>query len=404
VDSRAACTALLCVLCAPALSLCQQPQEVRLSNELTYLYAEPPASAAAPHPLLVLLTTSDFWKQWQLPVAERGWSLVVAPLLGPNDASARAIQAILQDFRKRSKADAMRTYLAGDPEATAVVFYLASRVPDLWAAALAIQGNPKPAIDSGRLFAANTQLVPVLWVSSLENQALKTAGYHLERPSQANFTSKDALDWLAGQQRDPFPSKIDCETGTPEFARCYWAEMTQLDPARRNDVLPSSRVPPGSGASLALGGFGFDPTLPGPGLVVGWLPPNYQGPLKLEDRLVAIAGKQIRDARQYLEFMDQATEEKAVAVMIQRGKQHLRIETRIVLPKPEEKVSARLQAEFLSDTRELLIISRGVAQLRLTLPPYWVPCPISWNGLAAGKADQPGCWTITEGGQARRCP
>lgn len=396
---------LLCVLCASAVSRCQQPpQEIRLSNEVAYLYAEPPAAAAEPHPLLVFLTTGDAWKQWQSQLAERGWSLVVTPLTSPNDTSARAIQAILQDFRKRSKTDATRSYLASAPEATAAVFYLASRVPDLWAAALAVQGNPKPAIDSGRLFAANTQLVPVLWISTLENQALKAAGYNLERPSQATSTLKEALDWLAGHQRDPFPPKIDCESGTQEFARCYWAEMTQLDPARRNDVLPSSRVPPGSGASLALGGFGFDPTLPGPGLVIGWLPQNYNGSLKLEDRLVAIAGKEIRDARHYLEFMDQAREEKAVAVMIQRGKQRLRIDTRIVLPKPEEKVSARLQAEFLSDTRELLIISRGVAQLRLTLPPYWVPCPISWNGLAAGKADSPGCWTLTEGGGARPCP
>jgi hypothetical protein len=393
----------LCVLCASAVSLGQQPQEIRLSNEVAYLYAEPPTAAAEPRPLLVFLTSGDSWKQWQPQLAERGWSLIVSSLTSPTDASARAIQAILRDFQKRSKVDGTRTYLTGDPEASAAVFYLASRVPDLWAAALAIQGDPKPAIDSGRLFAANTQLVPVLWISPLEDQALKAAGYNLERPAKTAFTSRDALDWLGGHQRDPFPPKIDCESGTPEFARCYWAEMTKLDPARRNDVLPSTRVPPGSGASLALGGFGFDPAQPGPGLAIGWLPQNYQGPLKLEDRLVAIAGAPIRDPRQYLEFMDQAREEKPVVVTIQRGKQRLRVDTRIVLPKRDEKVSARLQAEFLSDARELLIISRGVAQLRLTLPPYWVPCPISWNGLAAGRADSPGCWILAEGGTAQRC-
>src|SRR5204862_1221910 len=100
-----------------------------------------------------------------------------------------------------------------------------------------------------------------------------------------------------------------------------------------NDVLKSTRVQPGAGASLDLGGFGFNTQAEGPGVLVTWLPERYSGPLKLNDRIVSIGGKKIRDARDYVEQMDQTTEEKPVAVMVQRGKDHIRLETRVVLPK-----------------------------------------------------------------------
>lgn len=369
---------------------------------MSYLYWEAPA-AAEPRPLLVFLAAADYWKSWQPHIAERGWSLVVPSPLSPTDGAAKALEAILEDFQQRSRVDSRRVFLAGHGEGSFAVFYFAARVPDLWAAALAIEGSPKPAIDSNRLFAANTQLVPVLWVSPLEDQGLKARGYNLERPPKTSFTSKQALDWLAAHLRDPFPPKVDCESGHPAFTRCYWVEMTKLDFTRRNDVLPSTRVPPGSGASLALGGFGFDPAQLGPGLLVGWLPENYSGTLKLGDRIVAVGGKPIADGHAYIDYMDQVKEQKLVMVMIQRGKERLRVETHIVLPKRGEFQTARIQAEFLTEFRQLQIISRGVAEVRLTLPPYWVPCPINWNGLAAGQADRPGCWSVREGAQAQPC-
>src|SRR2546426_12676044 len=83
------------------------------------------------------------------------------------------------------------------------------------------------------------------------------------------------------------------------ISRCYWIEMTKFDPKQRNDVLKSTRVAPGSGASLALGPFGYDPLAEGAGVLVGWLPANYHGPLKLNDRIVSVAGKELRDGRDY---------------------------------------------------------------------------------------------------------
>src|SRR5258707_2390996 len=56
------------------------------------------------------------------------------------------------------------------------------------------------------------------------------------------------------------------------------------------------------------GGFGRFPGVwpvwlrsacPRSGAAVAWLPGDYQGPLKLNDRIVAVAGKELRDGREY---------------------------------------------------------------------------------------------------------
>ncbi len=341
--------------------------------------------------MLVVLGTEA--QAIQEAAQQAGWSVLPAPDAGATDATAKALQAAVKGTR---------AYLVGAGAAAAAVFYLAARVPDLWAAALAVEGSPRTAIETNRLFAANTELVPALWVTSAAERPAMP-GYNLEVRAPGGMSLEQALEWLGKHERDAFPGKVDCETGNPELARCYWVEMTKLDLSRRNDVLESSRVRPGSGAALGLGGFGFKPGEAGPGLVVGWLPENHKGPLKLGDRIVAVGGHQIADGRAYVEFMDQANEEKSVEVTIQRGKQRVRVETRIVLPKREEPFTARVRAEFLTETRELLIISRGVAELRLTLPHYWTPCPINWNGTAAGAATSAGCWVVSEGGQVRPC-
>jgi len=100
--------------------------------------------------------------------------------------------------------------------------------------------------------------------------------------------------------------------------------------------------------------------------------------------------------------MDQARDEKPVAVVVQRGKQRVRIETRIVLPKREENITVRVRAEWTAETRELPIVSRGVGEMRLDLPAAWVPAIINWNEQEVLKAGEPGCWIV--GDSSRRCP
>jgi dienelactone hydrolase len=337
-----------------------------------------------------------------------GWE-VVAVQAAPNDAGVRTIEAAVESARHERRTDPLRTYIVGQGEGAATLFLAVSRRPDLWAAALALGGNPKPAIDSGRLFGANSQLVPTLWIARPEDRLLQplraklaAAGFNLE-PQPPGMTVEQAFQWLAAHTRQAFPEKVDCETGNPAFARCYWVQMTRFDPAQRNDVLPSTRVQPGSGAALDLGGFGFNLEAPGPGLVVEWLPDSYKGPLKLGDRILSVAGIAVPDAAGYIQMMDQATEQKPVGVIIQRGKDRHRLETRIILPKRDEAVTVRVQAQFLADSRELLVITRGVTELRVTLPDYWLPCPINWNGNDMGKAASPGCWLLALGSTVRKC-
>jgi predicted esterase len=362
------------------------------------LAAQPPAKV----PLLVLLDgDAKLWQGW---CSQRGWQFL-APWAGATeksiDSRIKALEAQLADLRRRMPIDETRTYLAGQGDGATLVFYVAARDPDLWTAAVALGGSPRPAIDTGRLFAANSTNVPVLWLfgdprlTPLAKQ-LQEAGYNLDWRHEPSAKSDQVFEWLAGHTRDLYPIKVDCETGTPAFARCYWVEVTKFDPAERNDVLPSTRLRAGSGAMLAGGPFGFDPAQPGPGVLVAQLPKDYEGPLKINDRIVAIAGKALPDADAYVQLMDQTTEEKSVVITVQRGQNRVRVETSIVLPKRDELVTARVQAQFLPEMKEIQVLSRAVAGLRVTVPADWAPAAIDWNGTEVAKAESGGCWMLTE--------
>ncbi len=376
----------------------QAPREARVEfsgGGLSYAHSEPAGPDRAP----LLIALGGEWAAWQAETARRGWLLAMPEarlLRAPGDAAATALEALVEDARRRLPADENRVYLAGVGAGAEMVFYVRGRVPHLWAAVVGLGGSARPAIESNRLFSANAALVPMLWAAPAagdgSRERLRAARYPvLERPL-AEVRLADALDFLASHRRDPMPPQVDCETGSLKFARCYWVEIVKADPSLRNDAVPPTRVPPGAGASLALGPFGFDPSLPGPGLQVGWLPDGYQGPLKLGDRIVSVGGKPAGDAAEYLRLMDETREEKAVAVMVERGGRRLRLETRTVLPKREENVTVRVRAEWLPESRELLLITRGVAALRFHLSAGRTPARVNWNGREMGEAAGPGCW------------
>ena len=405
-------------LIAAALGAQESPKEARVSTpggELRYLYATAGAGSA---PLLFLLPGSmddppvqKLFAQWRPMAAARGWNLAVPIVGGVSDQAVKALESVLADAKKRLPGvDQDRIYLAGQGVSTSEVFYTLSRVPDLWAAGLAIQGSPGAAINSFRLFGANTGNAPLLWIApvaeaDLFRQKLSAVEFNLETRPEASV--EQVFEWLGKHRRAEFPLTVDCETGNPAFARCYWIEMTKFDPKKRNDVLKSARVMPGSGGSMAIGPFGFDPLAEGPGALVGWLPAHYQGPLKLNDRIVSVAGKEVRDGREYTQVLDEIKEEKPVAILVQRGKERVRLETRIVLPKREEVITARIQGRYLPDQKELLIISRAVTQLRVRIPAEWAPVSVSWNGLDVVKAESAGCWTLSiekDPPEAAKCP
>ena len=363
-----------------------------------------PQSAPAPaakSPAIALLDAADA-PQWQTWAKGIGWQIITPAASDPAiDLRVRALASAVRDAIRNSGVDPARVYLAGRAEGAAAVFYAISRVPDLWAAGVALGGSPQPAIDSDRIFTANFTNVPVLWIGAdsgdeaLANQ-LKSENLNLEWRSAAGATNTTIFEWLAKHRRDEFPIEIDCETNSPTFASCYWIQMTKFDVNERNDVLPSSRLRPGSGAALDLGGFGFPKDDAGPGVLVSLLPEKYGGPLKMGDRIVALDGRPVENARQYADTMAKFVEEKPVVATVQRGKERIRVETRIVLPRREPVVSARVEAQYLPADKEIQIVSRTVKEMRVTIPPQWaLGGRLYWNGLSLEKIDAPGCFLLT---------
>jgi len=370
-----------------------------------------PAPKKAPAITLVDAADAAEWQKW---TSEAGWLLVTAA--GPANPNidlrvqdlAKAVEATIQN----GDVDASRVYLVGRGDAAAVVWYTISRVPDLWAAGAALGGSPKAAIDTGRVFASNFTNAPVLWVSEPAGegvaQKLKAEGLDIEwRTAASSGTASAVFQWLGQHKREEFPLSIDCETNSPTFARCYWIRMTKFDPSERNDVLTSTRLAGGNGAGLDLGGFGFKPDDPGPGVLVSYLPPKYSGPLKMGDRIVALDGREIAGARQYRDLMEKATEDRQAVATVQRGKDRIRIETHILVPRRDPAITARVEAQFLPDDREVQIVSRTVTEMRVTVPPGWAPAKLIWNGLTLENLKEPGCWLLSiqkELLNAARCP
>jgi hypothetical protein len=108
--------------------------------------------------------------------------------------------------------------------------------------------------------------------------------------------------------------------------------------------------------------------------------------------------------------MSQVTDEKPVAVTIERGtgknKERVRITTRYALKKREEVLTARVQAQYQAEAKEITIVSRTVAALQVTVPQEWVPVAINWNGITVATPQSPGCYivSIKNPGSGRPCP
>jgi hypothetical protein len=174
-------------------------------------------------------------------------------------------------------------------------------------------------------------------------------------------------------------------------------KVTRFDPAESNDVLDSTRVPPlGSGAVLGVGPFGYNPAESGPGVLVASLPEKYAGPLKINDRIVELGGKQVKNAAEFAQILYRTFEEKPVVAMVERGKEHLRLDTKIEMAPRAEPVTARVRAQYLPDLQEVEVVSRAITQMKLTLPEAWLPVKINWNGTEVANATAAGCWLLDE--------
>lgn len=368
-------------------------------------------AAQAPPPAIAVVEAADA-PQWEAWAKGAGFHVIApAAAAATPDARVQALSAAVAQAVEANAADPARIYLAGRGAATAGVFYTISRLPDLWAAAIAIEGSPQQAIDTDRIFAANFGNVPLLWVSAspeAESMAakLKNAAIAVTLRPAAGFSDAAVLEWFNGHKRDPFPMSVDCETNSPVFASCFWVRMTKFDAGERNDVLPSSRIPPGTGATLDLGSFSYKTDDPGPGLLVTALGDKYRGPLKVNDRLMALDGRPIENVRQLVSLLALYTEDKPAVVTVQRGKDRVRVETRVVVPRRDPIVTARVEGKFLPAERVIQVASRTVKEMQVTIPPAWADSTLYWNGLVLEKT-APGCVLLTVENQllnAGKCP
>lgn len=366
---------------------------------------------AAKTPALALLDAADA-AQWQTWAAGSGWQVIAPAGTAAIDARTQALAAAVQDAIRGSGVDAAHVYLVGRGAAAGAVFYAASRLPGVFAAAAALGGSPQQAVDTGIVFTANFTNTPILWAGAGDgDQALaaklKAAGLNLEWRSASGLTFAGVTEWLAGHAREEFPAEIDCETNSVAFAGCYWIRMTRFDPGERNDVLPASALKGGSGAKLDLGEFAYKADDAGPGVLVTALPSRYDGPLKAGDRILELDGKAIENARQYEQTMRDATEQKRAVALVARGAERKRIETRIVLPAKPTMVTARVQAKYMAAENEIRIVSRTVTELRVTVPAHWVPVTLYWNGLPIEEIGAAGCLALTMRNEllhSEKCP
>ena len=82
-------------------------------------------------------------------------------------------------------------------------------------------------------------------------------------------------------------------------------------------------------------------------------------------------------------------------VTVQRGKERIRVETRITLPRRETGVTSRVQAQYLPAEKEIQIVSRTITEMRVTVAPEWVPATLLWNGLTLENLKEAGCWVLS---------
>jgi dienelactone hydrolase len=353
-------------------------------------------------PAFAILDPADA-AQWQTWAKGRGWQVIAPPAASANaamDARVEALASAVQEAVRSSGVDPARIYLAGRGASAAAVFYAVSRLPDVFAAAFALGGALQQAIDTGIVFAANFSNTPVLWAGAGPDDATlaakwKAAGLNLDFRPAGGLGIAAVTEWLAGHTREDFPTQIDCETTSGAFGRCYWAQMIEFDPGERNDVLPATALKAGSGASLDLGAFVYKTDEPGPGVLVSSLPPKYDGPLKAGDRILELDGKPIENARAFDQTMRDTTEPRNAVVLVARGAERKRMETRILLPSRPTRVTARVQAQYVASEDEIRIVSRTVTELRVTVPAHWIPVTVNWNGLPLEQLHAAGCVDLT---------
>ena len=319
------------------------------------------APVLAQAPVAVILDANP--DRWPVPAE---WIKLVPKVDALTDAGIKTVESMVADAAKSSRIDWNRVYVLGEAQ---FVTFAISRIPDLWSAAASVGGDAKLAIATNKIFTANSQLVPLLEAKS----------------------EKEAIDFVARQERPQLPPKVDCETGNQAFTRCYFVQIAKFDTRMRNDAVGTTRVNPGPQVYLAIGQFTYSSDLE---------VTSPAGQLRVGDRIIAVNGKDVNDHNGYEQILAKLNEERSVTLTVQRGKQRQRIETSAKVAKREEPLSGRIQAEYSVESKELLVVSRAVAEFVVQIPRAWSGATINWNGVEVSKNTAAGCWVVAGAGIA----
>jgi hypothetical protein len=348
--------ALLLVVSAGAQTM-QEGKVAAFGKEFVYHY-----SPAEPNsPVAVILDAKP--DRWPVPAE---WMKLVPQVDALTDIGVKVVELMLADAAKRTNVNWNRVYLLGEAQ---FVTFAVSRIPDICAAAASVGGDAKLAIATNKIYTANSQLVPKLDAKS----------------------EKEAIDFVGKQETMPMQPKVDCETGNQAFTRCYYLQITKFDPRMINQALGTTRVNPGPLVRLAIGQFGYTPDIE---------VTKAMGPLKTGDRIIAFNGKEVNDHNEYERLLARMNEDQAVTLTVQRGKQRQRIETSAKVAQRDEPLSGRIRGEYSVESKELLVISRAVAEFAIQLPRPWSGATINWNGVEVSKNTAAGCWLVSISGIA----
>ncbi len=333
----------------------QEAKVSALGKEYVYRYSKAPPNA----PVAVILDSKP--ERWAVPA---DWMTLAPQVDALSDLGIKMVEVMLSDAAKRTNVNFSRVYLLGESQ---FVTFGVSRLPDVWAAAAWMGGDVKLAIATNKIFSGNGALIPKLEAKS----------------------EKEAIEFVEKQEQLPMPAKVDCETGNQAFTRCYYLQITKFDMRMMNQALGTTRISSGPQVSLAIGNFAYTPDLEITKPV---------GPLKMGDRILAVNGKEVNEHNAYEQLIARLNEDREVTLTVQRGKQRVRIETTAKIAKREEPLSARIQAEYFPDSKELLVISRAVGEFVVQLPRPWTGATINWNGVEVNKNTAAGCWVVSMSG------
>ena len=67
-----------------------------------------------------------------------------------------------------------------------------------------------------------------------------------------------------------------------------------------------------------------------------------------------------------------------------------------MIPRRDPVLTARVEAQYLPEDKEIQIVSRTIQEMRVTIPSHWAPdSKLFWNGLVLEKVETPGCLVLT---------